>query len=47
MKKEEITPEYIVEQSKILSDDELWQLIEDYGTQEYNRGVDNYAGGQY
>lgn len=39
---EKITPEYILEQSKILSDDELLELIEAYGYQQIEQGA--YSG---
>ena len=46
MDEDKITPQYIVEQSKILSDEELLELIENYGYQECDRGS-NYASYDY
>jgi len=44
---DKITPEYIVEQSKILSEAELLQLIENYGEQEFIAGTYAESGGSY
>lgn len=38
MTQEKITPKYIIEQSEILSKEELLNLIENYGEEQYERG---------
>lgn len=38
MNQEKITAEYIIQQSEILSKEELLVLIENYGEEQYERG---------
>ena len=38
---ERITAEYIIEQIGNISNEDLLQLIEDFGEQQYDQGVDN------
>jgi hypothetical protein len=44
---ETITPEYIIEQSKVLSEEQLLELITQYGFQQIEIGYTSVSGDSY